>query len=819
MLSIGAMKGGQQGYYLSLAREDYYLNGGEPPGLWHGKGAADLALSGVVDGEALTRLFEGFHPTEDRSLIQQQRYKDREHQPGWDLTFSAPKSVSVLWSQADEKTRKMLQGAHFAAVKAGLDYLEDEIAVTRKGKGGVDREPARLVIATFEHHTSRAQDPQLHTHALVLNACMDADGRSGTLESKSLYQAKMAAGAIYRAEFAAQVEQTLNLTVERKGSVFEIKGVSEPLITEMSKRRAEIEKALAEGGYSSAAASEIAAFSTRQTKGYTAQEELTEKWRQTGKEFGWGPEQAARLLETARPKFRDKALEQQEALEKTAERITENQSYFTARDFTRFLAEEAQGRGINAEEVRTARTEYLSKSPDIVRLGKHKGERVYTTLEMMEEEKQLLSAVEQSKSSQQPGVTSRTVEGVIATRRSLSEEQASALRHITKDGDSICVVSGMAGTGKTTLLHAARLSWELEGYEVRGAALGGKAAEGLSQGAGIQSETLKRTLWDLENGRLCLHEKSVMVIDEAGMVGTKMMRRLVEKTEQAGARLVLVGEAKQLQPIEAGGPFAEMEKRLGAATLTDIRRQREGWARDAVKDFAAGDAEKGLYAFAQRGLLTIESDRRKAMESLISAWKEQGIENPEQQLILTGTRKEAAILNRMAQEERKEAGRLQGQGIAIPGTNEKLYEGDRVLFTKKSRVYGVQNGSLGDVIEADALKGTLTARLDNDERVHFALNDYSYVRPGYAMTTHKGQGATTEWGFILAGDSMQDREITYVQASRSRAETRIFIDVNEAGEDLTRLVKQMNNSRQKEMAHTVTMQNDHQQNYAHDISF
>ena len=806
MLSISAMKGGQQNYYLSLAREDYYLNGGEPPGLWHGQGASELGLSGTVDGEALSRLFEGLHPTEERSLIQQQRYKERAHQPGWDLTFSAPKSLSVLWSQANEPAQQALQRAHFSAVKAGLDYLEDEIAVTRKGKGGVEREPARLVIASFEHHTSRAEDPQLHTHALVLNVCADAQGRTGTLESKSLYLAKMAAGAIYRAELSAQLEQNLDLRVERKGSVFELAGVSEPLIAEMSKRRAEIEKALAERGYSGAAASELAAFSTRQTKGIVLQEQLRVRWQETGKALGWGPEQAAQFLKRARPQRHDREYDRREALEKAAERSTDNQSYFNTRAFTRFLAEEAQGRSIGAKELLKVRDRYLGEGSDIVRLGQYRGELVYTTREMMQEEKQLLAAVERSKSRVQPGVSPQTVEGVIATRRNLSEEQAAALRHITEEGGNIRVVSGMAGTGKTTLLHAARLAWELEGCEVRGAALSGKAAAGLAQGAGIGSETLRRTLWDLERGQLRLHEKSVLVVDEAGMVGTKMMRRLVQYTERAEARLVLVGDARQLQPIEAGGAFAEIEKRLGAATLTDIRRQREPWARDAVKDFASGCAEKGLRAFAERGLLTIESDRRQAMASLISAWKVQGIANPQEQLILVGTRLEAAILNRMAQEERHKAGWLRGEGISIPDTNERLYEGDRVLFTRKLRLYGVQNGSLGTLLEVDALKQTLTVRLDTDERVHFSLRDYADLRPGYAMTTHRGQGATTEWGFILAGGSMQDREITYVQTSRARSETRIFIDVEEAGEGLTRLVKQMHTSRQKDLAHSVTEQ-------------
>ena len=806
MLSIGAMKGGQQEYYLSLAREDYYLNGGEPPGIWHGQGASDLGLSGVVEGEHLTRLFEGYHPTEDRSLIQQQRYQNRNNRPGWDLTFSAPKSVSVLWSQSDEATRRKIEAAHFSAVKAALDYLEEEVAVTRKGRGGTDREPARLVIATFEHHTSRAQDQQLHTHALVMNVCTDAESHTRAVESRPFYRAKMTAGAVYRSDFAAQLEEGLNVRAERKGSVFEIAGVSQPLMEETSKRRAAIETVLAEGGYSGAAASALVALSTRQVKGHTSQEELMGGWQETGRAFGWGPQQAGKFLADARPKSRDKVVEQREALERTADRITENQSYFTVQQFTRFLAEESQDRCIRATELRTARDAYLADSRDIVRLGRHKGELVYTTREMMEEEKQLLASVERSKSNEQPGVSAQTVEGVIATRRNLSEEQANALRHLTKAGRSIRVVSGMAGTGKTTLLHAGRLAWELEGYEVRGACLNGKAAEGLSQGTGIKSDTLKRTLWELSNGRLRLHEKSVLVVDEAGMVGTRMMRQLTEQAERAGARLALVGDKKQLQPIEAGGPFAEIQKQLGAATLTEIRRQRQAWAREAVKEFTEGDVATGLRAFAERGLLTIESDRKKAMESLILAWKEQGIENPHEQLILTGTRKEASILNRMAQEERKGAGRLYGEGIAIPDTNERLYEGDRVLFLKKSRTLGVENGSIGKVVETDTLKGALTVRLDNDERVHVSLKDYAEVRPGYAMTTHKGQGATTEWGFILAGGSMQDREISTVQVSRSRAETRIFTDAAEAGEDLTRLVKQMSQSRQKEMAHAIARQ-------------
>src|SRR5205814_363887 len=146
----------------------------------------------------------------------------------------------------------------------------------------------------------------------------------------------------------------------------------------------------------------------------------------------------------------------------------------------------------------------------------------------------------------------------------------------------------------------------------------------------------------------------------------------------------------------------------------------------------------------------------KAMEALIDAWKEKGVQHPEDQLILSGTVKDAASLNRMVQEERKKAGRLFGEGVSIPGSNETLYKGDRVLFTQKSRLYDVENGSLGDVVAVDIEKKVLTVRLDEGDKVRFSLDDYTHVKPGYAMTTHKGQGETTEWSYVLVGGSLQD---------------------------------------------------------------
>jgi conjugative relaxase-like TrwC/TraI family protein len=219
MLSISPMSGAGQGdYYVELAREDYYLEGGEPPGQWLGEGARELGLDGEVQKQELRNVLRGYSPGGETQLVQNAGADNR--QSGWDLTFSAPKSVSVAWSQSEGEMRKAFQEAHHKAVTKALSYVEDEAGFTRRGQGGVEREPAKLTVATFEHGTSRAQDPALHTHALIVNVGVREDGSTGSIESKPIYQQKMAAGAVYRAELAHQIENDsrLGLIAERKQS-------------------------------------------------------------------------------------------------------------------------------------------------------------------------------------------------------------------------------------------------------------------------------------------------------------------------------------------------------------------------------------------------------------------------------------------------------------------------------------------------------------------------------------------------------------------------------------------------------------------------
>jgi conjugative relaxase-like TrwC/TraI family protein len=828
VLSIAALSGGQGNYYLALARDDYYLKGGEPPGQWFGKGAERLGLAAQVSGQEFKQLLRGFSPDGTRPLIQ--GAGSPKHQPGWDLTFSSPKSVSALWSLADKESRRAIQEAQTAAVREALDYLQDAASFTRRGRGGQTKEPTKLVVATFDHGTSRAQDPQLHTHCLVLNVGVREDGTTGTILSQPFYAHKLAAGAVYRAELANQLEKRLGVVLERRQSWFEVQGVPAELIDDFSKRREQVEKALAASGATGAKAAAKVTLATRTAKEHRPRSELLPAWQEVGRQHGVTPESVRSLLGRHTPR-QDLAARVGVCIQKAVERITRQESHFPERELVRRAAEEAQTMGIPTTALRHMIKQETSRSPEFVCLGRAGGDIRYTTREMLALEAKLLTQVESLRTLPSAALAEKTVRAV---EGKLADEQRQALRHLTQSNGSIHLVSGMAGTGKTSMLRAAREAFEREGFEVFGACLSGKAAQGLEEGAGIKSHTLAKLLgipevdyrgeldrgpldtlkdharqmgraalgkstWSVEPIRLT--PKSVLVVDEAGMVGTRQMQQLTEKVLAAGARLVLVGDEKQLQAIDAGGPFGSIGNRLGRATLTEIRRQREPWAREAVKQIAAGAGRAALREYASRGLITVTDDRRGAMQALVKRWKRDGATNPRDHLILASSNADASLLNRMAQTQRMLGGGLGKQALGVAGSD--FHHGDRVLFTRNSKRYGVQNGSLGTVTQVDAANGILTVKLDRGKLVMVPVRDYAHLKLGYALTTHKAQGATTENAYVLLGGPGQDRELSYVQASRARGTTRFFLDKLEAGDDLRDLCKQLEHSRQKNLSHDL----------------
>ncbi len=645
MLSIAAIQ--NLNYYSNLAQEDYYNNGGEPPGRWMGSGISALGLSGEVELEQYHRIFAGYHPETGEKLVQSAGSEN--HRRGWDFSFSAPKSVSTIWSQSDPVQRSAIQAAQDRAVQAALKHLES-VAITRRGKGGAEAErPAGLVAASYEHSTSRAQDPQLHTHLLISNLCARNDGTFGTLETKEMFSHKMAAGAIFRAQLAAEL-QALGYKIERDGDSFRIAGSPRELEKEFSKRREEIEKSLAESGHTGAKASEIAALDSRSKKEARPRSELFAEWQDTGREHGYDHESvlSAEIDPEKAPAF--------PPIEDLLYKLTERESTFREADIWKLVAVEAQG-VMNAEQIR-AQVEQLLDSPELIRLEKPLSEATtprppevrWSTREMVRIEKNMIETAATLAGQPSHQVSESAMEAARAGR-TLSEQQDQALQHITAPGGAAVLV-GMAGAGKSYLLGAAREAWEKSGYEVRGAALAGKAASGLQIESGIKSQTIHSLLREIEEGKTTLTPKTILVIDEAGMVGSRQTAKLLELTQKSGAKLVLVGDDKQLQPVDAGGSFKAISNEIGHFELTEIRRQKEAWAVNTVHQFARGEAAAALTEYHERGLLHIAENRDGAIKDLIETWNNQaGCSSPAEHLILGSTRVEVAQLNDLAREK------------------------------------------------------------------------------------------------------------------------------------------------------------------------
>jgi Ti-type conjugative transfer relaxase TraA len=355
----------------------------------------------------------------------------------------------------------------------------------------------------------------------------------------------------------------------------------------------------------------------------------------------------------------------------------------------------------------------------------------------------------------------------------LSDEQRIAIEHITGPA-RIAAVVGRAGAGKTTMMKAAREAWELAGYRVIGGALAGKAAEGLGKEAGIPSHTLAS--WELRwsRGRDGLDSKTIFVMDEAGMVDSKQMAGFVDAVVRAGAKIVLVGDPEQLQPIEAGAAFRAIVDRIGYAELETIYRQREDWMRTASLDLARGNVERALATYQGRGRVLGSLLKAEAVENLIADWNS-SFDQRKTTLILAHLRRDVRMLNDMARAKLVERG-LIGEGHAFKTTNgiRHFDTGDQIVFLRNEASLGVKNGMIGHVIEA-APNRIVAVVGEGDQRRTVAVEQrfYSNLDHGYATTIHKSQGATVDRVKVLATLSL-DRHLTYVAMTRHREDLQLY---------------------------------------------
>ena len=477
--------------------------------------------------------------------------------------------------------------------------------------------------------------------------------------------------------------------------------------------------------------------------------------------------------------------------------ITYHQSTFTHQDLARFINRNT----IDADQFQVV-YEKVRNSEQVVVLGKdEEGRERLTTKEMMGIEKGMLCDADFLKTRKgdrkevgegaftpirEPQGDNSTERGMI-----LSSEQQEGLKHILGAGDIKCLV-GYAGTGKSLLLGEAREVWEKEGYRVHGLTLAGIAAESLEFSSGIESRTLASRSYFWDRGEEKLGKKDILVVDEAGMLGSRQVVRILAEVKEGGAKAVFLGDPQQLQAIEAGAAFRAICELVGFLELTEIRRQRELWQREATKEFALQHTTEALRLYEEHGHLHLFETQDEAKRALVEKWNETRISHPEKtQLMLAYTRRDVKELNEMARGYRKgnnelgEEQKLQvsgGSRGAVSTHSTFFAKGERIYFLQNDKFLGVKNGSLGTI---EKIAGSqITVKLDGNRAsskeedreekiVAFDINQYNHITHGYAATIHKAQAVTVDRSYLLASEHLGSNT-TYPGMTRHRERVDLY---------------------------------------------
>jgi Ti-type conjugative transfer relaxase TraA len=765
MLSVGKLAAGPQAgrYYedaVARGREDYYAGEGERPGRWVGGGAAELGLTGQVEDEQTGRLLAGEHPASGDLLG---RPMEDGSVAGFDLTFSAPKSVGLAFAIGDRWTTRVLRDCHERAVDDALGYLERVACRARRGKGGaLVVEGKGFAAAAFDHRTSRAGDPLLHTHVVVANRTLGNDGRWTALDARPLYRELKTAGYLYQARLRHEVSERLGAHwgPVRKGAA-DLRGFSPELIDHFSRRRAEIREAMALHDSHGLAANNAATLATRKAKDYEVpMERLREEWRARAAEHGLTQERVEYLLT---PRFRDRV----EPGRVELDALTRHHSTFTRRDVLQAVCEVHPDGAASVADLE-ARADEVLRSREVVRIPDPAGTR-YTTRDQLALERSLLDGAKQRRDRDTAVAADSHVDAALASR-SLSAEQKAAVRALTGSGHGVEVLRAPAGAGKTFALDAAREAWERSGQQVVGCALSAHAARELREQAGVQGETIASLKQRLNHGYR-LPENGVLIVDEAGMVGTRDLAELEVHTLQSKTKLLLVGDDRQLPEIEAGGAFRAIADRSDPVELKEVRRQDRDWDRDALSALRDGRTADWADAYVEHARVKTAATAPEVREQLASDWWQAKQTGADARMIAL-RRSDVADLNERARERMRDAGRLDGPDRDFAG--KPFATGDEIVVTKNNRSLEVINGDRGAI--TDAQPGHLDIQLDSGKEVRLPGTFVAdgHLDHGYATTAHKAQGSTMDRAFVL-GSQESYREWGYTALSRHRDASTYYL--------------------------------------------
>lgn len=835
MLSIAKLRVGQEAYHLSgvaQSLDDYYTGVGEAAGQWLGGGAERLGLAGTVDAEDLRAVLAGMQPgtgglTPNGATIN----PHPRRVPGFDLTFKAPKSASVLYAVSDDpRVQGAVIEAGESAMRSALGWLEREALQVQRGSHNTaylarlseeDRAlagPRRLptsgaVAAAFRHRTSRAGDPLLHWHVLVANLVEGTDGKWSSFVHPEVYRHARAAGEVFQTVFRAELTRSLGVEWRPGQHVPEIAGIPQDVIVAFSKRSAEIDAWLqATGTPDTIEGRQQAVLATRRKKPEKEHIRFDAEWKAEAADLGWGPEMADGLVASAarhhvvdyqsawrietvgfdedgNPETYERTVTPDEWTEVLLRSLTREQSTFTFADITRAVATTI-GAGATVETIERL-TRRVIGSDHVVEVHADDQPQQWTSRELADTERRFIEILDEHTNNP---VDAACIQTAVATHSTLGDDQRAAVEALCSTTAAVSVLVGPAGTGKTHTLDAIRAACEAAGITMIGAAPSARAALELADATGIDTSTLHRLLATQQQPGAAVATGTVLVIDEAGMADIRTLTNAVTRHVAAGGRVILSGDHHQLPEIGAGGGFSYAAHNAHTvAELTVNRRQHEPWEQSALADLRNGDVAAAVHAYIDHDRLTVADAPGDLVARAIELWAaacSDGLDT----VLLAGTNELVDQLNRAAIAHLINTGELADTDQYDYGPA-SLRIGERVVVRRNSdqehdttgATARVVNGHTGTVVAVDT--NTITVALDHGPTAQL---DERYLRRGgqvthaYALTTHRAQGGTWDQAIAVGVDTLR-REAAYVQLSRGAQCNHLLLTEPEVAELLDSL--------------------------------
>ena len=833
---------------------DYHPGTGNPSGRWSGHGAEDLGVTGTVSQAQLRALFvRGMHPDAPtvigtalaagessataesaarlgRRLPKYRPGQGREAVSGYDLVFSPVKSVSLLWALGDAHTRAEVEAAHHDAVGSTLDWLEQNAAFTRAGRSPVVRvETTGLICAMFDHHDSRAGDPDLHTHVFVANKVRARPGLAGgrprwlALDGRALFHVKVAASERYNTRLEDALARRLGVEfrprrdgIAGKRVVREIDGMPETLIRGFSKRAQAIEVRLEDltrdyrqrQGRSpeTAAAFKLAQQASLDTRSGKAPprnlaERLTD-WRDQAVDMT-SRQTVDGLVSVATGRSVDPLgqIDWEAACAAVldgldAKRATWNRWHLVA-EIERQTRPMRPGTPAERDQLVITLTEHVLASPKTVLLtqtitSRGAASQRYATRRILDAEQRLLAAsASAAPPAQAAGLPSaaqaeRLLTWHVAGGNSLDPGQRRLAVAFTTDPRLIVAGIGPAGSGKTSAMVAACAVWDHHGIRVIPLATSAASAQVLAQELGRPAENLHKYLYELDSPRVAesdfyrLQAGDVVLVDEAGMAGTLQLDRLRAHCAAVGARIRLLGDPAQLGAVEAGGALRLIAHHCDSVTLQHLHRFADPLEAAATLRVRDGDP-RGLDFYLERDRVRT-GDASHMLDAIYQAWHGD-VTAGRDALMIVRTNEQAALLSRRAHRDRQTTGHVTGDAVELAdgtfaGAGDWITtrSNRRTLITHGGKDF-VKNGDTWVAVEVRG-DGSMVARRRGLGGTATLPADYvrHHVQLGYASTIHRAQGSTVETAHAFV-DGLFTREQLYVSLSRARNRTTLYVPV------------------------------------------